>query len=126
MINHNRNEAYWPILEIKSFVTNRIVYCRLLRKNLFAACETKCIIAFFSIFHSELDTNIATDDAKLGIYNGKEFVFLESSWKWLNMAKLIWRYGPISLRNMDNALTRMLKDFVKIYDFQENEQAFKY
>eukprot|EP00111_Clytia_hemisphaerica_P007351 TCONS_00021385-protein len=73
----------------------------------------------------EMDTNIATDDAKLGIYNGKEFVFLQSSWKWLNVAKLIWRYGPFSLRNMDSALTRMLNDFVKIYDIQESEQAFR-
>jgi len=34
----------------------------------------------------------------MGIYDGEEFVFEESSWYIVNLLKLLWRYGLNPLR----------------------------
>ena len=66
------------------------------------------------------------DSSRLGIYNGDKFVFSEGSFSWWNNIKMIWRYGLFSLRNMGKALTQMLKEFVHIYDLQDEGKAYKY
>jgi len=31
--------------------------------------------------------------SNFGLYNGREFVFTESDWKVITLARLVWRYG---------------------------------
>ncbi|XP_066933651.1 prenylcysteine oxidase 1-like isoform X2 [Clytia hemisphaerica] len=72
-----------------------------------------------------LGTNVAMSNERLGIYNGKEFVFVETSTSWWNGIKMIWRYGFFSLKNMSDALSKMLTDFVSVYQIQDEGKAFK-
>ena len=60
----------------------------------------------------------------MGIYNGDEFVFLSSGWKFLDNLKLLWRYG-FSLITMDRFLGNMLKEFGNIYSLQDSGKSFE-
>ncbi|XP_054853594.1 prenylcysteine oxidase 1 isoform X2 [Eublepharis macularius] len=59
----------------------------------------------------------------MGIYNGDEFVFEESSWYIWNFIKLLWRYGLNSLR-MYMWVEEILDKFMRIYRYQAHDYAF--
>eukprot|EP01024_Parvocaulis_polyphysoides_P068090 TRINITY_DN8250_c1_g3_i1.p1 TRINITY_DN8250_c1_g3~~TRINITY_DN8250_c1_g3_i1.p1 ORF type:complete len:489 (-),score=91.07 TRINITY_DN8250_c1_g3_i1:667-2109(-) len=63
------------------------------------------------------------DSSLLGIFDGKEFVFLESKYSFVNYFNLIRRYGfaPLIFRPL---LTKMLNRFVQIYQIQANWTSF--
>ncbi|NWS64398.1 PCYOX oxidase, partial [Chunga burmeisteri] len=59
----------------------------------------------------------------LGIYNGEEFVFEESSWYVVNLLKLLWHYGLNPLR-MYMWVEDILDKFMRIYRYQMHDYAF--
>ncbi|XP_054660705.1 prenylcysteine oxidase 1 isoform X2 [Grus americana] len=59
----------------------------------------------------------------VGIYNGEEFVFEESSWYIVNLLKLLWRYGLNPLR-MYMWVEDILDKFMRIYRYQTHDYAF--
>ena len=66
------------------------------------------------------------DNETLSIYDGKEFVYKESKYKYISKCKLLWRYGFRSLWNLDQSLSKMIKDFVNIYDLQDDGESYRY
>ncbi|XP_010176558.2 prenylcysteine oxidase 1, partial [Antrostomus carolinensis] len=62
-------------------------------------------------------------DSLLGIYNGEEFVFQESSWYIINLLKLLWHYGLNPLR-MSMWVEDILDKFMRIYRYQTYDYAF--
>lgn len=63
-------------------------------------------------------------DDRMGIYNGVEFVFEESSWSFVNYAKILWRYGLDPFR-LNSHIKDMLSKFSKIYQLQDSGKAFE-
>ncbi|XP_054718555.1 prenylcysteine oxidase 1-like [Uloborus diversus] len=61
--------------------------------------------------------------SRFGIYDGKQFVFEESEWHFITMAKFLWRYGISSL-GLFKWVQSILSDFNRIYNLQEKEYAF--
>ncbi|XP_069475013.1 prenylcysteine oxidase 1 [Ambystoma mexicanum] len=59
----------------------------------------------------------------LGIYNGKEFVFEESSWFIINMIKIVWYYGFNFLR-MFMWVEDMMDKFMRVYRYQTSDYSF--
>ncbi|XP_030407802.1 prenylcysteine oxidase 1 [Gopherus evgoodei] len=59
----------------------------------------------------------------LGIYNGDEFVFEESSWYIINILKLLWHYGFSPLR-MNMWVEDILDKFMRIYRYQSHDYSF--
>ncbi|XP_005285278.1 prenylcysteine oxidase 1 isoform X1 [Chrysemys picta bellii] len=59
----------------------------------------------------------------LGIYNGDEFVFEESSWYIINILKLLWHYGFNPLR-MNMWVEDILDKFMRIYRYQSHDYSF--
>ncbi|XP_066495720.1 prenylcysteine oxidase 1-like [Tiliqua scincoides] len=59
----------------------------------------------------------------LGIYNGDEFVFEESSYYLWNLIKLFWNYGLNPLR-MYIWVQEILDKFMRIYHYQSHDYAF--
>ncbi|KAJ7325049.1 hypothetical protein JRQ81_018069 [Phrynocephalus forsythii] len=59
----------------------------------------------------------------MGIYNGDEFVFEESSWYIWNIIKLLWNYGLNALR-MHMWVEEILDKFMRIYRYQSHDYAF--
>ncbi|XP_030320015.1 prenylcysteine oxidase 1 isoform X2 [Calypte anna] len=59
----------------------------------------------------------------MGIYNGEEFVFEESSWYLVNLLKLLWHYGLNPLR-MYMWVEEILDKFMRIYRYQTHDYAF--
>ncbi|XP_077161358.1 prenylcysteine oxidase 1 [Paroedura picta] len=59
----------------------------------------------------------------MGIYNGDEFVFEESSWYIWNFVKLLWRYWLNPLR-MYMWVEEILDKFMRIYRYQAHDYAF--
>ncbi|NXG66832.1 PCYOX oxidase, partial [Hemiprocne comata] len=59
----------------------------------------------------------------MGIYNGEEFVFEESSWYLINLLKLLWHYGLNPLR-MHMWVEDILDKFMRIYRYQTHDYAF--
>ncbi|NXW25822.1 PCYOX oxidase, partial [Circaetus pectoralis] len=59
----------------------------------------------------------------VGIYNGEEFVFEESSWYIVNLLKLLWHYGLNPLR-MYMWVEDILDKFMRIYRYQTHDYAF--
>jgi len=53
-----------------------------------------------------------SSDSKIGLYNGREFVFTESNWKVITLAKLGWRYGYNAVK-LHNYVGDMLDKFEK-------------
>lgn len=77
-------------------------------------------------FVKMLDLSVRPESAYDGIYgvwNGDEFVFVESEYETITLFKLIYRYGwqPISLHNY---VKSVLDDFSNIYDLQENGDCY--
>ncbi|XP_005988277.1 prenylcysteine oxidase 1 [Latimeria chalumnae] len=60
---------------------------------------------------------------QLGIYNGEEFVFEESSWFIINIIKMLWNYGFNFLR-MQMWVEDVLDRFMRIYRYQSYEYSF--
>lgn len=60
----------------------------------------------------------------MGSYDGKEFVFEESSWGFITILKMLWQYGWRDLFGLQREVNKMLKSFDSIYDFQENGRCF--
>uniref|UniRef100_T1IKD7 Prenylcysteine lyase domain-containing protein n=1 Tax=Strigamia maritima TaxID=126957 RepID=T1IKD7_STRMM len=58
-----------------------------------------------------------------GLYNGKEFVFEESSFSYLTYVDLIWRYG-LSIIKWNTLMSEMLNHFDNVYGFQEDGYAY--
>jgi hypothetical protein len=48
--------------------------------------------------------------SRFGLYNGHDFVFTESDWEIVTLAKLAWRYG-YSVIKLQNYIGDMLKKF---------------
>lgn len=61
--------------------------------------------------------------SKLGLYNGREFVFTESDSEVITFAKLVWRYGYGAIK-LHNYIGDMLDKFEKIYTLQANGKSF--
>lgn len=59
----------------------------------------------------------------MGIYNGEEFVFEESSWYIINVLKLLWHYGFSPLR-MNMWVEDILDKFMRIYRYQTHDYTF--
>ncbi|XP_060106866.1 prenylcysteine oxidase 1-like [Heteronotia binoei] len=59
----------------------------------------------------------------MGIFNGDEFVFEESSWYIWNFIKLLWHYGLNPLR-MHMWIEEILDKFMRIYQYQAHDYAF--
>ncbi|XP_032806540.1 prenylcysteine oxidase 1 [Petromyzon marinus] len=60
---------------------------------------------------------------KLGIFNGEQFVFEESSWTVMDAVHLLWRYGLSYLR-MQMWVEEILDKFLRIYKYQSHGFAF--
>ncbi|XP_063978016.1 prenylcysteine oxidase 1-like [Diachasmimorpha longicaudata] len=58
-----------------------------------------------------------------GVWNGDEFIFQESNYEVMTLAKLIYRYGmdPVHLYRYVNSV---LDDFDKIYELQNDRRGF--
>ncbi|XP_076045567.1 prenylcysteine oxidase 1-like [Oratosquilla oratoria] len=62
--------------------------------------------------------------AVLGIYNGADYVYKDSSWEFIGMLKLLWRYG-YDLVRLNKLTENMLKEFASIYKLQDQGKAYK-
>lgn len=49
----------------------------------------------------------------IGILNGSTLQFRSSPWKFITIAKMLWRYGYSSLHTLDSAVQAMLGKFMK-------------
>ncbi|KAG4080356.1 hypothetical protein HA402_010848 [Bradysia odoriphaga] len=63
-------------------------------------------------------------DARLGLYNGNAFYFVESDYSFMNIIKMLWRYGFDTIR-MQNFVEKMLDKFDRIYDLQKEGHTFE-
>ncbi|XP_012878036.1 PREDICTED: prenylcysteine oxidase 1 [Dipodomys ordii] len=68
-------------------------------------------------------STIPASGGLMGVYNGENLVFEESSWFIINMIKLVWRYGFQSLR-MHMWVEDVLDKFMRIYRYQSHDYAF--
>lgn len=64
-----------------------------------------------------------SSDSKFGLYNGREFVFTESNWKMITLARLLWQYGYHAVK-LHNYVGDMLDKFENIYTLQANGKSF--
>ncbi|NXB28278.1 PCYOX oxidase, partial [Eulacestoma nigropectus] len=75
-------------------------------------------------FVKELGLSVASvQDSLTGVYNGEEFVFEESSWSFITLLKMLWRYGLNFLR-MSMWVEDILDKFMRIYRYQMHDYAF--
>ncbi|XP_043844287.1 prenylcysteine oxidase 1 [Dromiciops gliroides] len=75
-------------------------------------------------FVKELDlASLQVSDGLMGIYNGENLVFEESSWFIINMIKLVWHYGFQFLR-MHMWVEDILDKFMRIYRYQSHDYSF--
>ncbi|KAF0718633.1 Aste57867_1568 [Aphanomyces stellatus] len=65
-----------------------------------------------------------TKPSHLGIFDGDSFLFESSPTSWWNTAKLMWRYGPLSLQAFQGSVAELVARFVRIYDLQDAGQSF--
>ena len=65
-------------------------------------------------------------EGHLGIYNGKEFVFEGKSLSYVDIVKLLWRYGVRSLWNLNSNVQSFLKKYKNIYHMQDAGQSFRW
>lgn len=70
-----------------------------------------------------LDHRTNVIGGKLGIYDGKSFVFRESDFEWLTILKLMWRYGR-NVVHWETFINEMLNKFDRIYKHQDDGYAF--
>lgn len=71
-------------------------------------------------FLSGLQKRTSTLNPRLGLYNGKDFDFIESDNRMFNVIKILWRYG-YSIKRLENFLSGMLDKFER----SENSHVFK-
>lgn len=66
------------------------------------------------------DEGAEPDDAPqvLGIWNGEEFVFTQSDdgYSWLNLAKMIWKYGLMNVYRNQALMSKTVGTFLKMYE----------
>ncbi|XP_071955344.1 prenylcysteine oxidase 1-like [Antedon mediterranea] len=62
-------------------------------------------------------------DLRMGIYNGKEFVYEEGSSEILNILKLLWRY-KLDFIYLNSEINKMIDSFSSIYDIQSIGYSF--
>lgn len=62
-------------------------------------------------------------EEKYGIWNGNEFVYKESAWYIVSVAKLFYRYG-FQLHKLKRHIDNIIEDFGKIYTLQDNGKSF--
>ena len=60
---------------------------------------------------------------RMGIFNGKAFVWRTTGWKYYDMLTLFWRYG-MQLSRMDTMVSSLLKLFADIYTVQDAGEVF--
>uniref|UniRef100_A0A8D0GUP9 Prenylcysteine oxidase 1 n=1 Tax=Sphenodon punctatus TaxID=8508 RepID=A0A8D0GUP9_SPHPU len=84
----------------------------------------KGTVATINHFVKELGLSVPEGKGGLmGIYNGEEFVFEESSWYVINILKLLWHYGLNPLR-MYMWVEEVLDKFLRIYRYQTHDYSF--
>lgn len=67
---------------------------------------------------------IHNSDSTLGIWNGNDMLIKTSSYKYVAMGQLLWRYG-MNIYNVQNWVqTELMNDFLKIYEIQKNGHAY--
>ncbi|XP_070565846.1 prenylcysteine oxidase 1-like [Ptychodera flava] len=64
-----------------------------------------------------------TTGKKMGFYNGEEFVFIESQWSVVTLAKMFWKYG-FDLLKLRKAVGVLIENFSRIYDVHDNGIAY--
>lgn len=62
-------------------------------------------------------------EGHLGLYDGEDYIFTESSWKVITYLKLFWRYGKDVFR-LQWMVDEMLQNFERIYALQNQGYAF--
>ncbi|WVW81705.1 hypothetical protein I302_103700 [Kwoniella bestiolae CBS 10118] len=55
-------------------------------------------------------------ESGIGIWDGEKFLFKTSSSSWIDSAKAIWRYGPLSPYRTKAAVSKLVNNFLKLYD----------
>ena len=73
--------------------------------------------------HFSLKTRFETD-AKLGIYDGSDFSYIDTGWPLLKYFKLLYRYGMKSFF-IQSYVTSMLDKFTSIYEYQAYGYTFE-
>ncbi|XP_053984035.1 prenylcysteine oxidase 1-like isoform X2 [Hylaeus anthracinus] len=68
--------------------------------------------------------HVPSNNQRAGIWNGEEFVFEESNWEIVSLAKLFYKYGiqPFSLNRYINSI---VNSFAKIYNLQDAGKSFE-
>ncbi|XP_008469642.1 prenylcysteine oxidase-like [Diaphorina citri] len=62
--------------------------------------------------------------SKFGLYDGSQFHFKESSYHWITILKLLYRYGPVNFYRFQSAVDTMLTEFRQIYTVQSQNHSF--
>ncbi|XP_071486467.1 prenylcysteine oxidase 1-like [Diadema antillarum] len=60
----------------------------------------------------------------MGVYNGKEFLFRDSSWSVITLLRLLWRYG-FDVFRMNWTIDGLLEKFERIYELQDKGNAYE-
>jgi len=60
----------------------------------------------------------------MGIWDGSKFVFESSPWSVVTFLKFVWQFGVLDFLDMNIRVNDNLAKFMKIYDHQENNEAF--
>ena len=60
------------------------------------------------------------ENHKLGVWNGKEFVFQENDSYWMNLISGLWRYG-LDAKYVNSEADRILYKFLKVYNLLEHQ-----
>ncbi|WWC58035.1 uncharacterized protein I303_100570 [Kwoniella dejecticola CBS 10117] len=55
-------------------------------------------------------------ESGIGIWDGSQFLFTTSSSSWIDSAKALWRYGPMSPYRTKSAVSSLVNKFLKLYD----------
>ncbi|KAB7494584.1 Prenylcysteine oxidase [Armadillidium nasatum] len=62
--------------------------------------------------------------SKFGIFDGKDYLFTQSDWYFMNVIKFFWRYG-LDIYRLNSLNDNMLSSFSRIYDLQKQGTSFK-
>ncbi|RZF47288.1 hypothetical protein LSTR_LSTR009779 [Laodelphax striatellus] len=62
---------------------------------------------------------------RAGIYNGKEFIFLESGWSFIDYFRMIYRYGLVNSFHFFKDIEYMLDKFERVYNTLEKGYGFR-
>lgn len=73
---------------------------------------------------SKKSSDIESNEALMAIHDGHEFVFQESSWKLVTLARILRNYGldPIKVQGLIHS---MIEDFSHIYFYQNRNISYK-